>query len=89
MKVEIKKRNQDSEEVLFSFFDFNDENGLYDTVEQKFAHIMWDKLIKKEFGYEYTYIEGYYDFIEAFGRYGFEGQGIYRKGKLILSSQGS
>jgi len=85
MKVEIKKRNTDGEESYFASFEYNSE--LYDTVEKKFTSVIWKKLVSKDFGHEYTYIEGYYEYTQAFGRYGYEGGGIYRKGRLVLSSE--
>lgn len=85
MKVEIKKRNTDGEESYFASFNYNEE--LYDTVEKKFASVMWKKLVEKKFGYKYSYRQDYYEYVQEYGRYGYEGAGIYYEGKMIFSSE--
>lgn len=86
-KIIIYKRDNLGREVQWRQFMYDYEESLYDTKEKAFIHYFWDAIIKQK--YELTnecmYIRDYYEYNNNFNRLSYRGEGIYYKGKIIIS----
>ena len=87
MKVTIFRRDMYSREKPWKQFMFIQEESLYETKEIAFAHYMWDAIIKQkhDLGNNSKYCRDFYDYDNTYNRQRYRGEGIYNKGKKILS----
>jgi hypothetical protein len=83
-RFDILKRGTDGKEELYHTYyiekEYSDKAS-----EQNFAHYMWNRIVRHEFGSEYVYCKDYYDYDMHFKQFGYRGEGIYYKGKIFLS----
>jgi hypothetical protein len=87
MKVVIHRKDTYGREKPWKQFMFMPEESLYETKEIAFAHYMWNAIIKQQhdLGHSHKYCRDWYDYDNSFNRMKYEGEGIYSKGKRILS----
>ena len=75
MEITIYEKYTDGEVEIFDTFFYDQECGAFEDKKRKFSHILWNKLIAQEFGTDYIYAS-----------HGKQGEGIYHKDKLFMSS---
>jgi hypothetical protein len=87
MKVVIHSKDTYGREKPWKQFIFTEEESLYETKEIAFTHFMWNAIIKQQhgLGHECKYCRDFYDYDNSFNRMRYRGEGIYFKGKRILS----
>jgi len=81
--VILKQQVGTEEEKRHDSFIF--DSNLYETKEIQFAKIMWSKLVKKLYGYDYVYLRDWYDYTEFYHMDNYEGEGVYRQGRCVMS----
>ena len=86
MEVPIFRRDIHGNEKKWKYFYFVPEEDIYENERIKFAHFMWDVIIKQkyEFNHEFEYVRDWYSYDNAFNRLSFSGEGIYLKGRKVI-----